>query len=160
MAAEGHPKVRLTEAEIDSELLALFASIRVEDAEIRQWFVDVIRARATLARPRTSSIERNSSDSTSRWSRSSRPFLRCGWTVRSPREEYAAKRADLHDCQSALRVQLEASDRDDREVAELAIKAFELSQSLKEQWLKANYNAKRTILKYYVRNRAFELREP
>jgi site-specific DNA recombinase len=61
-------------------------------------------------------------------------------------EEYAAKRAELHDRQSALRVQLEASDRDDREIADLAIKAFELSQSLKERWLTSDYNSKRTIL--------------
>lgn len=61
-------------------------------------------------------------------------------------DEYTVKRAELHDRQSALRVQMEVSDRDDREVAELAIRAFELSQSLRERWLTANYAAKRTIL--------------
>jgi site-specific DNA recombinase len=40
MSAEGHPKIRMTEAQIDDQLLGLFASIRLEDAESRQWFVD------------------------------------------------------------------------------------------------------------------------
>jgi hypothetical protein len=53
--------------------------------------------------------------------------------------------AQLHEPQ-ALRLQLEVSDRDDHEVAQLAIKAFELSQSLKERWLTADYQSKRTIL--------------
>ena len=82
-------------------------------------------------------------------------------------EEYTAKRAELHDRQAALRVQLEASDRDDHEVAELAIKAFELSQSLKEKWVKSDYNAKRTILSIMLEtvrlnceNLEFSLRKP
>jgi hypothetical protein len=73
----------------------------------------------------------------------------------------------LHDRQAALRVQLEASDRDDHEVAELAIKAFELSQSLKERWVKSDYNAKRTILSIMLEtvrlnceNLEFPLRKP
>jgi site-specific DNA recombinase len=64
-------------------------------------------------------------------------------------------------------VQLEASDRDDREVAELAIKAFELSQSLKQRWVNADYNAKRTILSIVLEtvrlnceNLEFSLRKP
>ena len=61
-------------------------------------------------------------------------------------DEYSAKRAEFHDRQAALRLQLESTDRDDHEVAELAVKAFELSQSLTERWLKADYDAKRTIL--------------
>ena len=47
---------------------------------------------------------------------------------------------------SALRLLLERSDRNDREIAGLAMKAFELSQSLQERWLTADHNAKRTIL--------------
>ena len=43
-------------------------------------------------------------------------------------------------------MQLEVSDRDDREIAELAINAFELSQSLQERWLTADYHPKRTVL--------------
>jgi len=41
-------------------------------------------------------------------------------------------------------LQLETTDRDDASVADLAIKAFELSQSLTKKWLKADYHAKRT----------------
>jgi site-specific DNA recombinase len=59
------------------------------------------------------------------------------------------------------------SDRDDREIAELAIKAFELSQSLKERWLTSDYHSKRTILSIMLdsarlnsENVEFSLRKP
>jgi hypothetical protein len=59
MSAEGHPKVRLTEAKIDDQRLALFASIRLEDTESGQWFVDVIRTRANASQTTTRSIAMN-----------------------------------------------------------------------------------------------------
>ena len=61
-------------------------------------------------------------------------------------EEYAMKHRELYERQSAIALQLQTSERDDREIADLAIKAFELSQSLSERWVTADYNAKRTIL--------------
>ncbi len=61
-------------------------------------------------------------------------------------DEYGRKRQELHERQSAIGLQLQASDQDGREIADLAGKAFELSQSLTERWLKSKYNAKRTIL--------------
>jgi site-specific DNA recombinase len=45
-----------------------------------------------------------------------------------------------------VRLQLETTDHDNDAMADLAIKAFELSQSLTERWVTSDYNAKRTIL--------------
>jgi site-specific DNA recombinase len=166
-SAEGHPKVRLTEAEIDNQLLALFADIRVEDAESRQWFVDVIRARAQSGQAENKQHREEVKRQHEQVEAKLSALLEMRMEGEITPEEYAAKRAELHDRQSALRVQLEVSDRDDREVAELAIKAFELSQSLKQRWLTADYNAKRTILSIMLEtvrlnceNLEFSLRKP
>ena len=40
-----HPRIRLTEADLDRQLLALFDRMRIEDEEVRDWFVKVLRAR-------------------------------------------------------------------------------------------------------------------
>ena len=61
-------------------------------------------------------------------------------------EEYAAKHRELHERQAAIRLQLETTDMDGKEVAALAIKAFELSQNLKTRWVTSDYRAKRAIL--------------
>lgn len=43
--AEGHPPVRVRDTHIDYEVLALFDRPRVADAEVRDWFVAVLRAK-------------------------------------------------------------------------------------------------------------------
>ena len=44
------------------------------------------------------------------------------------------------------RLQLETCDRRREENGEIALKAFELSQTLREKWLTADYRAKRRLL--------------
>ena len=83
-------------------------------------------------------------------------------------DEYTAKRAELHDRQSALRLQLETTDLDDDQVEDLvAINAFELSQRLQKQWVTADYASKRTSLSIMLdsvrlnsENLEFSLRKP
>jgi hypothetical protein len=38
----GHPRIRVTEAEIDRQILALFDKIRIEDDGVRDWFRAVL----------------------------------------------------------------------------------------------------------------------
>ena len=127
-------------------MLELFATIRIDDPQIRQWFVDVIRARAHSGQAENKQHREELQRQHEQVEGQLKSLLDLRIAAEITPEEYAAKRAELHDRQGALRLQLESTDRDDREVAELAIKAFELSQSLTERWLRANYDAKRTIL--------------
>ena len=47
---------------------------------------------------------------------------------------------------------IEASDRGRNEIIDIAVKAFELSQSLRERWFTADYAAKRRILEIICLN--------
>jgi hypothetical protein len=67
-------------------------------------------------------------------------------------ETFVAKKTDLRDRAAALRLQLEATDRQHYEVADLAVKAFELSQTLTEKWFQANSAGKRRILEIICLN--------
>jgi site-specific DNA recombinase len=53
-------------------------------------------------------------------------------------DTYAAKSTELRDQVGRLSVELEATDRGRAELGEIAIKAFELSQVLREKWLTAD----------------------
>jgi site-specific DNA recombinase len=57
---------------------------------------------------------------------------------------------------AGLKLQLDALDRGHDETAELAAKVFELSQTLKEQWVTADYAAKRRILEIVFLNCTLE----
>ena len=51
-----------------------------------------------------------------------------------------------------MKLQLDVLDRSHDETADLAMKVFELSQTLKQQWLTADYAAKRRLLEIVFLN--------
>ena len=59
---------------------------------------------------------------------------------------------ELRDRLASIKLQLDAVDRSHDEMADLAVKAFELSQTLRTQWLTADYAAKRRILEIILSN--------
>ena len=61
-------------------------------------------------------------------------------------EMFAAKSTELRDQVAKLTLLVEGQDRGRAEAGEIALKAFELSQTLKDKWLTADYRAKRRIL--------------
>jgi site-specific DNA recombinase len=61
-------------------------------------------------------------------------------------DSFAHKQTELRDRLASIKLQQEVVDRSHDENAELAVKVFELSQTLRQQWLTADYAAKRRIL--------------
>lgn len=145
-AQADHPRVRLNEKQIDRQLLVFFDSMRINDPAIRQLWVDLIKSKAHVGleqnREHQSELLRQREQVNSKLQK----LLDLRMDGEIAADEYAAKRQEMYDRQSAIALQLRSSDVDSREVADLAIKAFELSQTLKERWLTADYKAKRTIL--------------
>ena len=67
-------------------------------------------------------------------------------------ETFARKSTEMRDRLASIKLQLDALDRSHDENAELASKVFELSQTLRQQWLTADYAAKRRILEIVCLN--------
>jgi site-specific DNA recombinase len=65
---------------------------------------------------------------------------------------FAKKQTELRDREAALKLNVEALDRSHHEIADFAVKAFELSQTLREQWLTADHATKRRILEIVCLN--------
>ncbi|MGH7213640.1 MAG: recombinase family protein [Tepidisphaeraceae bacterium] len=144
--ADGHPRVRLSEKQVDQQLLAFFKTIRIEDADVREWFVEVIKAKAHAGYDQNRQHQKELQRQREQVSAKLQTLLDLRMDGEITADDYATKRQELHERQSAIALQLQASDRDDRQIADLAIKAFELAQNLTERWVSADYNAKRTIL--------------
>ena len=53
---------------------------------------------------------------------------------------------------AAIKLQVDALDRSHGETTDLVLKVFELSQTLREQWVTADYAAKRRILEIVYLN--------
>lgn len=146
-----HPRIRLTDAQVDQELLKLFGRMRIEDAEIRQWFVEVIRARAHEGQRLNAGHRIELRRQLDVIDNKLKTLLELRMDGEITPEEYSENRRELHDRQSGIRLQLESTGLDERELADRAIAAFELSHSLKEKWRTADYPSKRTILEIIVK---------
>ncbi|HUQ68515.1 MAG TPA: hypothetical protein VM165_03270 [Planctomycetaceae bacterium] len=65
---------------------------------------------------------------------------------------FLRKQTELRDRLASIKLQLDVLGRTHDETAELAIKVFELSQTLRQQWLTADYATKRRILEIVCLN--------
>ena len=142
----GHPDSRLAEREIDEQVLEFFGRLEVKDPNVRQWIVEVIRAKANA----DNTQNRQHRDELARQKKQVEEKLKTLLDLRVEGEissdEYVVKRRELNERQTGIRLQLEVADRDDHEIVEQAVKAFELSQTLKTRWKTADPASKRTIL--------------
>ena len=147
-----HPRVRISESGLDSQVLAMFAKIRIDDPKIRDWIEQVLHARTkneqTESRQLISDLNRQLSNL--RQQQDELLNLRLLGEVEG--ETYTRKAAELREREEDMKLRVEAASRGRHETADLAIKVFELSQSLTNKWETADYAAKRRILEIICLN--------
>lgn len=147
-----HPRVRLREEQLDAQVLALFDRLRVKDEKIRHWVVKVLQARTvdTQRGNRERREERRRQLSSLEGQRDRLLNLRIVDEIDG--DTFAAKNLEIKDRIASVSLQLEACNRGGDEHADIALKAFELSQRLQEKWVSADYTAKRQILEIICLN--------
>jgi DNA invertase Pin-like site-specific DNA recombinase len=147
-----HPRTRVTEAQIDQQVLAVFDRMRIEDEGVRDWFREVLRSQTrdaqTESRAQRAELLRQESLLVGQQDR----LLNLRIDDQVDQETFAAKQMELRDRIAKLKLRLEVLDRSHDETADLAVKVFELSQTLRQQWLAADYAAKRRILEIVFLN--------
>ena len=148
----GHPRIRVPEADLEKQVLALFDRMRVEDESVRDWFRMVLASqtrdaqaeslaqRAELQRQETLLVQQQDR------------LLNMRLADDIDQETFGRKGTEIRDRLASIKLQLDALDRSHDENAELASKVFELSQTLRQQWLTADYDAKRRILEIVCLN--------
>ena len=148
----GHPRLRLNERQIDRQLLGFFDSMRVGDPTMRQLWIDLIKAKSQVGFAQNREHQAELLRQREQVNAKLQKLLDLRMDGEITADEYATKRQELYERQSAVALQLQTSDVDSREIADLAIKAFELTQSLKDRWVTADYKAKRAILGIVLKN--------
>ena len=148
----GHPRSRVTEAELDRQILTVFDRMRISDESVREWFRAVLVAQTkdsqADSRAQRSGLQRQASLLVAQQDR----LLNLRIENQIDEETFVRKQTELRDRLASIKLQLDAVDRSHDENAELAAKVFELSQTLRQQWLTADYAAKRRILEIVCLN--------
>ena len=143
---DGHSRVRVTELELDRQILALFDRMRIENEEVRHWFRTILSLQTEHAQADSAAQRAELQRQTTLLVAQQDRLLNLNLSGTIDDETFAAKHTELRDRLASIKLQLDVVDRSHDETAELAVKAFELSQTLREQWLTADYAAKRRIL--------------
>jgi site-specific DNA recombinase len=162
----GHPRIRVTERQLDEQVLAVFKSIEQPD-QVRDWFNNALRAWSKNERGQShEQIQQLQRELTQLRQQQDR-LLNLRLLEEIGTDTFAAKSTELRDRVAQLTLQLEAADRDRGEQGELAVKTFELSQSLVAKWVAADYAAKRQLLEIVFLNftldgvsLGYEMRKP
>ena len=143
---DGHPRNRVTEADLDKQVLRLFDRMRIEDESIRDWFRAVLasKTRDAQADSRAQRAEMQRQEKLIAAQQDRLLNLRIGDQI--DEATFNRKQTELRDRLAVLKLQLDVLDRTRDENAELASRVFELSQSLRQKWLTADYGEKRKIL--------------
>lgn len=147
-----HPRVRIIEGELDRQVLELFKQIQIDDEKIRGWIVGELRLKTQKgqveSRKRIAELQRQHSLLAQQHDR----LVNMRLADEISAEEFAAKKTEFRDRESRIALDLEACSRGRHEEADIAVKAFELSQSLAEKWLAADYGEKRLLLEIVCLN--------
>ncbi|MDX1926868.1 MAG: recombinase zinc beta ribbon domain-containing protein, partial [Pirellulaceae bacterium] len=142
----GHPRIRVTEAELDAQVLAVFDKMRIEDDGMRDWFRAVLASKTKDAqnesRAQRSELQRQETLIAAQQDR----LLNLRIDDQIDEKAFNRKQTELRDRLAAIKLQADVLDRTRDENAELASRVFELSQTLRQKWLTANYAEKRKIL--------------
>jgi site-specific DNA recombinase len=142
----GHPRIRVTEAELDRQVLTIFASMKIDDEAIRDWFRAVLASKTKDAqadtRAQRSELQRQETLIAAQQDR----LLNLRLDDQIDEAAFNSKQTQLRDRLASIMLQLEALNRSRDENADILSKVFELSQSLSERWLTADYAEKRKIL--------------
>ena len=164
---KGHPNVRVTEATLDAQTLALFDRLRIDDEKVCDWVVKVLRAKTRKmqdqGKTRAGELRRQLAIVKDQRDR----LLNLRLLDEINADTFAAKNTELRDREADIALQIEACSRQGSEQADLAIKAFELSQSLAQRWLTADIPEKRHLLEIICLNQTpdgttlcYEMRKP
>ena len=142
----GHPRHRVTEAAFDKQVLAVFDKMRIEDDSVRDWFRAVLASKTrdaqSDARAQRVELQRQEKLIAAQQDR----LLNLRINDQIDEATFSRKQTELRDRLAAIKLQSDVLDRSRDENAELASKVFELSQSLRQKWLTADYAEKRKIL--------------
>lgn len=149
---KGHPRVRLREQDLDQQVLDMFSRIRIDKPDVRDWFQRVLQARVRDGqRKDEQAIAEINRQLTTLRNQQDR-LLNLRLLDEIDESSFATKNTELRDRIAQLDPQLDASDRGRAEKGEVALELFELSQTLQEKWLTADYRAKRRLLEIVCLN--------
>lgn len=141
-----HPRVRLTEANLDAQVRMMLESLRVNHTEVREWFVRVLRSRANRAQAEAQGRRADLTRKLEEVQKQKDRLVRLRLCEEIEAETFKRTQESLLAQESALRATLAREGARQTEEGEQAVQVFELAQDLTARWVAADVATKRLLL--------------
>lgn len=123
----------MSENQLDSQILEIFDSLRVENEEFRNLFREQLREAANWALAKANDEDKSLKKRHAEMVRLQQQLLNLRLLEEINSSRFAAKSRELRDEEAELKQEMEQSSRSRHQMIDPAIKTFELSQSLRQQ---------------------------
>ena len=144
--APGHERHRVPERDLNEQVLNFLRSLRLDDRELRDWFVTALRARTRADRDNAKARRSRLQGELTRVRERLDGLLDLHLDGEIDKQSYHRKAQQLRDRAAELEEDLQAEGEDQTDRSETAVKAFELADQLAAKWLTADPATKRLIL--------------
>lgn len=153
---EGHPGIRLTEAQLNEQVASLFESLRVGDEELIGWFRETLRDLASDREADQRHQRRRLEAQLTRLDEKKAGLVRLHLDGRIDESQFLQLQDELREDERTALQRLEELCHRGSEDAELAVATFELSQRLTQRWDAADVASRRQILQILASNWVLE----
>lgn len=144
--APGHPRVRLQESQVDAAVLALFGRLKIEDGRLREWVARMLQQRQAYAYQATEAELDKVQQDLKRARRESETLFQMRLTEEITSAKYREKNDEIEQRIGRLELACATMQKKEVEDKDLALRVFELSQTLTGKWLAADAATKRKLL--------------
>lgn len=152
---KGHPRHRANETSFDATMKEVFRSLKT-DQETAEWIRKIIRLKSEYGQDQYTQAQDETRSRMKKLEQKRKELLEMRLDGQIRQEMYAAKDEELEAEWRRLKLELEGGHCQSRELADLAIKAFELSQVLDNKRDSADIPEKRAILEILCLNYSFD----
>ena len=151
-----HPRVRLTEADLDAQVRKMLESLRVSNSEVREWFVRVLRSRSRKTQVEAEHRRTHVMRELTKTQRKKDELVRIRLSEEIEHETFTRNHEALHVQERELRATLDREATLQTEDGEQAVRVFELAQDLTARWVAAEVPTKRLLLDILCLNLVLE----
>jgi site-specific DNA recombinase len=151
-----HPRVRLTEADLDVQVREMLESLRVSNGEVREWFVRVLRSRSRKTQVEAENRRTQIMRELTKTQRKKDELVRIRLSEEIEHETFTRNHEALLVQERELRATLDREAALQTEDGEQAVQVFELAQDLTARWVAAEVPTKRLLLDILCLNLVLE----
>lgn len=145
-AADHADRTRMTEAEVEDQILAFLKGLRFGDEELRDWFRDALRAVAGKSQEEAAGRRARLRAELDRTEKKADALLELRLAGELDAEQFRVAQDRLARAKRDLEVEIAAESKDQAARGDAAVQALELSEGLAARWATADPITKRLIL--------------